>query len=174
MPSKPLSGAFAGRLFAAMAAMDADVLAALGDLGLTDYRSRFSAVVRLVDANGPQTITELADAMHVTHSAASQTVTEMTRRRLVEPARGPTDARQRVVQLTAEARRLLPAINAEWTATARAIEQLGTELSAPLETIAAELTEALRRRSFRDRIADAAAELPRGKYRTALRGKRRA
>lgn len=173
MPEDPLTGAFGSRLSAAMAAMDADVLAALVDLGLADYRPKFSVVIRVIDADGPSTISEIAGRIHVTHSAASQTVTEMTRRGLVELAPGPSDARQRVVRLTAQARALLPAINAEWTSTARAIDTLGKEMSASLEQITRELTAALQRRSFRERIADAAAELPRTKHRTALIGRRR-
>ena len=139
--------------------MDADVLAALVDLGLSDYRTKFSVVLRVLDADGPSTIGEIAARIHVTHSAASQTVAGLAGRGLVELAPGPYDARQRVVRLTGGSRALLPAIDAEWTATARAIETLDDELSVPLEQITVELTEALRRRPFRERIADAA-ELP--------------
>jgi len=41
----------------------------------------------------------------------------------------------------------------EWAATTAAVRELSTELSAPLDTIAHELAEALQHRSFRDRIA---------------------
>ena len=159
---------------AALAAMDADVLAALTDLGLSDYRPRVSAVLRLLDADGPRTIGEIAEQIHVTHSAASQTVTEMARRRLVELAPGSADARRHVVRLTSKARALLPAVDAEWNATARAVDALGEELSASLEQITIELRAALRRRPFRQRIADAAGELPRNKFQAALMGQERA
>lgn len=130
-------------------------------------------MLRVIDADGPRTISEIADRIHVTHSAASQTVIELVRRGLVGQTPGPDDARQRVVRLTDAGRELLPAIDAEWAATARAIEMLGAEMSVSLEQITSELTEALRRRSFRERIADAAAELPRTKYRRALVGRQR-
>lgn len=132
--------------------MAADVAQTLGDLGLTDYRPRFSAVIRVVAADGPSTIRHVAQRMNTTHSAGSQTVSEMATRGLVE-LRAGTDARQRVVHLTRKAQRLRPVLDAEWTATTAALRELGTELSTPLDTIARELAEALQRRTFRNRIA---------------------
>jgi DNA-binding MarR family transcriptional regulator len=76
----------------------------------------------------------------------------MASRGLVE-LRSGSDARQRVVHLTRKAQRLRPVLDAEWTATTTAVRELSAELSAPLETIARELAEALQRRAFRDRIA---------------------
>lgn len=147
------------QLRALLEGMDADIGLALADLGLVDYRTRFSAVIRRVDADGPCPIRELADAMGVTHSAASQTVAEMERRGLLELTPG-SDARHRLVRLTRRARRLLPAIDAEWDATELASAALEAELPYPLSRLVDELAAALEHRRFRDRIADAAAELP--------------
>jgi hypothetical protein len=55
--------------------------------------------------------------------------------------------------------------------------ELDTELSVPLRTLAAELSAALARRSFRQRIADGADSLPDedvGPYRSALANERAA
>lgn len=147
--------------------VDADVALALADLGLADYRTRYSAVVRLLAANGPSAIRDIADALNVSHSAASQTVAEMERRGLLE-LRAGSDARQRLVRLTAKTRRLLPAINAEWDATEAASAALDAELPYPLSTLIDDLAAALQRRRFRSRIADAAAALPDSPYRTKL------
>jgi DNA-binding MarR family transcriptional regulator len=152
MASDALEGAFFGTFRASFDAMSADVARTLTELGLTDYRPRYSAVIRLVAAEGPMTIRLISTRMATTHSASSQTVSEMAKRDLVT-LRAGADARERVVHLTAKARRLRPVIDAEWSATATAIRELGTELSAPLATIAAELAEALARRPFHDRIA---------------------
>lgn len=157
----------ATRLRVLLEAMDSDVGLALADLGLRDYRTRYSAVVRLIDREGPSSIRAIADALGVTHSAASQTVAEMERRGLLE-LRAGDDARQRVVRLSAKARRLLPAINAEWDATDRASAALDAELPYPLSTLIDDLAAALDRRRFRDRIADAAADLPASEHRTVL------
>jgi DNA-binding MarR family transcriptional regulator len=146
--------AVGSRLRAALDAMDAGMAEALTDLGLESFRPRFSGIVRVLAYSGPGSISDLAAATGVTHSAASQTVTELRQRGLVELQRG-TDGRQRIVALAPAARALLPAIETEWAATAAAIKSLDTELSVPLATFVAELTAALERRSFRTRIADA-------------------
>jgi DNA-binding MarR family transcriptional regulator len=155
------------RLRGLLDAMDADVALALSDLGVRDYRTRYSGVVRYIDEHGPATIGKLADRLRVTHSAASQTVAEMERRGWVE-LRAGDDARQRLVRLTAKARRMLPAINAEWEATEAAAAALDAELPYSLSALIDELAAALERRRFRDRIADAAAELPSSEERETL------
>jgi DNA-binding MarR family transcriptional regulator len=155
------------RLRVLLEEMDADVGLALSDLGLRDYRTRYSVVVRLLAADGPSSIGHIATALGVTHSGASQTVAEMERRGLLELRPG-TDARQRLVRLTAKTKRLLPAINAEWDATDAASAALDAELPYSISTLIDDLAAALERRRFRVRIADAAADLPDSEYRTVL------
>lgn len=177
MTSETLDGALGTRLRAVLDAMDADVARTLVDLGLTDYRTRYSPVLRAIADGGPRSIRELATAIGVTHSAISQTVTEMARRGLVELVAG-ADARQRVVHATTKAKRLMPKIDAEWAATQVATSALDAELSAPLATIVAELTAALEARPFRQRIADAASTMarldPSHRRAIAAKGRRRA
>jgi DNA-binding MarR family transcriptional regulator len=139
-------------------AMDGDVARAGADVGLVDYRPRFSPFVRALVERGPMTIRELGNAVGVTHSAASQTVAQMARRELVTLAAG-ADARSRLVSLTGTARSLLPAIQAEWAATAAAATALDAELPYPLSDLVTAVHDALARRSFRERIGDAAATL---------------
>lgn len=147
--------------------MDHDVALALADLGLTDYRTRYSSVIRFLAASGPSTIRDIADARGYTHSAASQLVAEMERRGLLA-VRAGADARQRRVTLTAKAKRLLPAVDAEWEATDAASAALDAELPYPLSQLIDDLAEALDRRRFRHRIADAAAGLPDSAQRDVL------
>ncbi len=133
--------------------MDGDVATVLTDLGVTGYRPRFSPVVRALVALGPVPIRDLATAISVTHSAASQTVAQMSARGLVVLLPGE-DARQRVVHLTAKARALLPTIEAEWAATASAAAEMDAELPFPLAEIVPAIADALTRRSFRQRITE--------------------
>ena len=149
----PLPGVFGARLRALLETMDAAVVETLVELGLSDYRPRFSAVVRAVRADGPSSIGSIAARLAVTHSAASQTVTEMARRGLVRVEPG-ADARRRLVRLTALTESLLPSIDAEWDATVAALEEVNAELSTPLTVISAELAAALERKPFRQRIAE--------------------
>jgi DNA-binding MarR family transcriptional regulator len=146
----------AARVRAVLDRMDADVARTLADLGVTDYRTVFSAVVRSIAETGPVTIRDLAGALGITHSAASQRIAEMRKRGLVQLVAG-TDARERLVHLTDLARSLKPTLDAEWEATDAAFEALNAELTASLSQVLTEMEAALERRSFRDRIADAAA-----------------
>ena len=129
-----------------------------GSLGLADYRPRFSPVVRALVVLGPSPIRDLARAIGVTHSAASQTVAQMARSDLVRLEPG-ADARQRIVHLTDRARSLLPVIDAEWAATNAAAADLDAELPVPLGEIVAAVLRAIERRPMRERIRDAAEAL---------------
>jgi len=135
--------------------MDGDIATVLADLGTPGYRPRFSPVVRALVALGPVPIRDLARAISVTHSAASQTVAQMRSRGFVGIEPGE-DARQRVVHLTDRARALLPTIEAEWAATASAAAEMDAELPFPLAELVPAIAVALQRRSFRQRMTESA------------------
>lgn len=135
--------------------MDGDIATVLADLGLPDYKPRFSVYLRAVATLGPVPIRDLARATGVTHSAASQTVAELSRQGLVDLRPG-TDGRQRIVHLTGRARAILPTIEAEWDATASAADELDAELPFPLRDLVPAIAAALDRRAFRDRILTSA------------------
>ncbi len=159
MPDTPVGVPLGLRVRAVLDRMDADVAKVLADLGITDYRPNFSAVIRYVLENGAVTIRDIARGTGVTHSAMSQRVAEMRRRGLVELVPG-SDGRERIVHLSDTALALQPALDAEWDVTAAAFDALNTELTASLSQVVDEMNAALERRSFRDRIADAAATMP--------------
>ncbi|MGW0807221.1 MarR family winged helix-turn-helix transcriptional regulator [Nonomuraea sp. NPDC002799] len=132
--------------------MDGDLAAVHAEFGLPpDYRPRFSPVVRALVERGPMAIRDLAGAIGVTHSAASQTVIQMRRCDLVALEKG-ADARHRIVHLTPRARTVLPAIEAEWAATEQAVRELDAELPVPLAEVLRATLDALERRPFRERI----------------------
>ncbi|MFI9596552.1 MarR family winged helix-turn-helix transcriptional regulator [Nonomuraea sp. NPDC052265] len=122
------------------------------DLGLPDYRPRYSPVVRALVETGPMTIRDLATAIGVTHSAASQTVTQMRRAGFLDLHPGPADARQRIVHLTGRCRDALPLIEAEWQATTLAIATLDAELPIPLADLLTSALQALEDHPFRTRL----------------------
>ena len=148
-----MDGAIGTQLRHVLELLDGDVAKVYQDLGVPEYRPRFSPIVRTLVAAGPLSIRDLATAVGVTHSAASQTVAQLAKAGFVTLRPG-ADARQRIVQLTDKTRELLPAIEAEWQATTAAMSELDAELSAPLGQILAELVAAVNRKSFRNRIAD--------------------
>ncbi|WP_285744844.1 MarR family transcriptional regulator [Lentzea sp. NBRC 105346] len=121
------------------------------ELGLTDLRPRYVPVVRALRSSSGLSIRDLATALGVTHSAASQTVNQMAKDGLVELRPG-SDARQRIAQLTPRALALIPIMDAEWAATEAARAEFDAELAYPLSQLVAEAIELLERRPFRDRI----------------------
>ncbi len=138
--------------------LDGDVAAVYRDLGLEGFRPRFTPFLRVLAASGPASIRELARAVGVTHSAASQTIAQMTRQGLVVLTPGE-DARQRIARLAPAAERILPVLEAEWAATTTAARTLDEELSYPLSRLVDEALDAVQRRPMRQRIADAAPDL---------------
>jgi DNA-binding MarR family transcriptional regulator len=155
---EPLVLGLGTRLRHVLELLDGDVASVYADLGLADYRPRFSPVVRALVVLGPSPIRDIARAIGVTHSAASQTVAQMTRSGLVRLEPGD-DARQRIVHLTDRAASLLPVIDAEWAATSAAAADLDAELPVPLGEMLAAVLRAIERRPMRERIADAARAL---------------
>jgi DNA-binding MarR family transcriptional regulator len=138
--------------------LDGDVAKVYADLGVPDYRPRYSPVVRALTELGPLSIRDLAGAVGVTHSAASQTAAQMARHGLLTLEAG-TDARQRIARLTDRARALLPLIEAEWAATSAAAAELEAELPAALTDVLIQAERAALARPVRTRIADAARAL---------------
>lgn len=131
-------------------AMDAELVALYRDRDLA-VRPRLTKPVIKLAHGGPMTIRALADALGVTHSAASQTVSVLRADGLVETSAGP-DARTRIVTLTEEGRALVPLLEAEWRATERALAELDAEVPYSLVAAVADLRAALARRPFRDRV----------------------
>ncbi len=149
--------------------LDSDVAGVYAELGLDEYRPRFSPFVRALVAEGPRAIRDLARTVGVTHSAASQTIAQMSRCGLVTLEAGD-DARERIVHLTPKARALLPLVDAEWAATSAAAAALDAELPFPLSELLLAAVQALERRPFRRRIAAAARAQGAGSPLAALAG----
>ncbi|HTH47911.1 MAG TPA: helix-turn-helix domain-containing protein [Candidatus Limnocylindria bacterium] len=137
--------------------LDSAVAETYADSGL-DYRPRFTPVFRALLTLGPASIQAISRHARITHSAVSQTVSEMAKRGWVQVTKGP-DARQHIVALTAQADGATALLRRHWTATNAAAQALDRELSAPLSDLLRETIAVLERRPFRDRIKCAAAEL---------------
>lgn len=140
-------------------AMDGDIARLYGERGVAGIRPRFAMPLIRLGRRGAMTIGELADALDVTHSAMSQTVTALRRGGLVRSAPG-VDARTREVALTGRARAVVPFLEAEWRATEQAVAELEAETPYPLSQVVRDLEAALLRRSFHARIAGILAGTP--------------
>lgn len=144
-----------------LSAMDADISRLYTERGVRGVRPRFSMALIRLHHRGSMTVKELAEQIEVTHSAMSQTVTGMRREGLVDSSTGP-DARTRTVALTEQGRALVPFLEDEWRATERAWVELEAELPYALTRVVEDMTAALRRRSFLDRISHQLDQVPTG------------
>lgn len=140
-------------LFQALREMDAAIVEVYRERGQGQVRSRFALPLVRLSRSGPQTITALAEQADLTHSAMSQTVSQMRAAGLVE-SRAGADGRTREVLLTEAGQALVPLAEAEWRATEAAIAELEDELPYPLSQVAQDVATALARRPFTERLAD--------------------
>lgn len=138
--------------------LDRDVEAAYTASSI-HWRPRYTPILRALLRTGPASIRQLSQEIGITHSAVSQTVSQMATDGWVELRPGK-DARERIVEPTPALADVVPALERQWAATNAAAARLDAELSAPLSRIAAEAIDALTRQPFRDRIAEAGRQTP--------------
>lgn len=133
--------------------LDGAVEQAYRDDGL-DFRPRFTPIVRALVADGPQTIRALSATLGVSHSAVSQTITQMAARELVTVATG-RDARQRIVTLSDAGTALLPRLRRHWAATTAATAALDAAGDGALIAAINRANAALEARPFAEWLEEA-------------------
>jgi DNA-binding MarR family transcriptional regulator len=134
--------------------LDGAVAEVYAESGL-DYSPRYTPVVRALVELGPAPIRAISVRAGITHSAVSQTVAQMARRRLVTLKAGG-DKRERIVSLSAKAKAMLPDLQRHWAATNAAAQAFEAELTRPLSDVLREAIAALEQRPFAGRIDQAA------------------
>jgi DNA-binding MarR family transcriptional regulator len=140
-------------------AMDADIARIYAEAQVAGLKPSFVMELIRLHRHGPMTITELAESVQRTHSGTSQKVAAMRAAGLIRTTSG-ADARTKKVALTAKARRITGRLAAEWRATEAALADLEAEIPYPLSRAVTDIEEALRRKSFHDRIAEKLADDP--------------
>jgi DNA-binding MarR family transcriptional regulator len=135
------------------AAMDDDIARIYTEAQIDGLKPSFVLELIRLHSRGPMTITELAESVQRTHSAMSQKVAAMRAAGWVRTTAGP-DARTKRVTLTAKARRIVVRLAAEWRATEAAVAEIEAEIPYPLSRVVTDIEEALRHKSFHDRIAE--------------------
>jgi DNA-binding MarR family transcriptional regulator len=148
-----------GPLWDLQAAMDADIARVYADAHIDGLKPTWVMELIRLHLRGPMTITELAASVRHTHSAMSQKVAAMRAAGWVRTATG-SDARTKKVALTAKARRVVGRLAAEWRATEATVADLEAEIPYPMTRVVRDVEEALRRKSFHDRIAEKLAADP--------------
>lgn len=132
--------------------MDADIARIYTEAQVQGLKPSWVMELLRLHAQGPMTIAELARSVERTHSAMSQKVAAMRTAGWVRTSAG-RDARSKKVTLTAKASRIVGRLAAEWRATEAAIAEIEEEIPYPLSQAVTDIEEALRRKSFHDRIA---------------------
>lgn len=132
--------------------LDGDVEQAYRSAGL-DYRPRFTPVMRHLDEAGGSSIRSIANSAGITHSAASQTVSEMVKKGLVVAEIGQ-DGRERIIELTARGAALLPLLKVFWSATNSAANELSEEVGTSLPEVLSKAIAALEKHPFHERIGN--------------------
>jgi len=119
-----------------------------------DYRPRYTPIVRALLHLGPSSIRTISNHARISHSAASQTVSEMVKYGWAQTGKG-SDARQHIVALTPKAEEAMPTLMRHWAATELAVSDLDQELPYPLSNLLREAIDALERSPFLQRIEHA-------------------
>lgn len=118
-------------------------------------RPRYTPVLRALNEREPSTLGQIAQAAKISQPLATQTVARMIEDGLISSTPGPGDGRQRMIRFTDKGRDLIPKLQACWSATRLAADTLDAELAQPLSAQLANAIEALERKPFAQRIAEA-------------------
>lgn len=146
-------------VFRVLSGIDDEIARVYAENGIPDLKPTWAMEIIRLYVRGPMTIAELARSVERTHSAMSQKVAAMRAAGWLETSPGP-DARSKKVTLTPKAERIAAKLAAEWRATEASITELEAEIPYPLTRVADDISAALARKSFHDRITEKLAQDP--------------
>lgn len=146
-------------VFRVLSGIDDEIARVYAENGIPDLKPTWAMEIIRLHVRGPMTIAELARSVERTHSAMSQKVAAMRAAGWLETSPGP-DARSKKVTLTPKAERIAAKLAAEWRATEASITELEAEIPYPLTRVADDISAALARKSFHDRITEKLAQDP--------------
>ena len=146
-------------VFRVLSGIDDEIARVYAENGIPDLKPTWAMEIIRLHVRGPMTIAELARSVERTHSALSQKVAAMRAAGWLETSPGP-DARSKKVTLTPKAERIAAKLAAEWRATEASITELEAEIPYPLTRVADDISAALARKSFHDRITEKLAQDP--------------
>lgn len=120
-----------------------------------NYRPRYTPVFRALIELGTCTINDIATYAGITQPAATQTIKLMQQDNLIEVNKGNEDSRQRLISISSYGQSILPLIKICWASTNSAASSLDEDLGYSLSHVLSEVIEALSKKSFEERIAEA-------------------
>lgn len=134
--------------------LDGAVQNAYAEAGL-DYRPRYTPVMRALAGGKPCTVSQIAESAGISQPAATQTVTLMLKEGWLLAQSNPADARQKLLNLSEQGKRMLPQLQACWRATKAAADSLDADLPYPLSDTLSHAIAALEKHPFGERIRNA-------------------
>lgn len=105
----------------------------------------------LLQKQEEMTVTEIAEALHLSHPAIVKLTKKMKKKGYLESSQDPEDSRKNQLRLSAKAKRELPELERLWQAGNRAIEELlnnSSELLKNLEVVEKNMS----RSDFKERM----------------------
>lgn len=133
------------------------------------FRARWASTYLLLEEAGPLGITEIADALRLTHPAVIAITDEMRDAGIVSSSRDRTDARRRAVALTAKGRSYSKSLHQLWSAMGQAQRRLFSDAGCDIVAVLDAVDDRLAQRPLGDEILQRARTTTvRGKTRAAL------
>jgi DNA-binding MarR family transcriptional regulator/N-acetylglutamate synthase-like GNAT family acetyltransferase len=118
----------------------------------TEFEARWFAFMYALTQESPQTVTELARTLGLSHPAINQIASQLLRRGLIRQSRDRRDERKRLLHLSAGGRRLCQRLEPVWREIRLANAELLTETGVDLLDDLARIESALQRRSMAERV----------------------
>lgn len=130
-----------------------------------DFDASWFPVFYLLSKNDSLSIKELSEQTEVSHPAASQLITNLKNRKLVETKVCEDDGRRQLVQFTAMGRNLLQQILPVWDAITNSMQELSETDAAIAEVLPAitALENKFRDYNLADKVSNKLKVIPNGK-----------
>jgi DNA-binding MarR family transcriptional regulator/N-acetylglutamate synthase-like GNAT family acetyltransferase len=143
--------AFASRLRRLSERLHRDGSRIYEKLGI-DFQARWFPLLYLLAGHSPLAVTEIADALRLTHPAVIQTASAMSEAGLIESSKDEEDERRRLLQLTAKGRSTADSLKPIWdvieATTRELLDHAGPRFLEQLTNLETELDS----RSMYDRV----------------------
>jgi len=130
-----------------------DVAFIYEDLGVP-MEPRWFPLLHLLSRRSPLSITEIADALHQTHSAVHQTARPMESEGLLLSRRDRQDERRRVLRLSRKGQRLVGRLEPVWKVIHSCAEELTDESGVDLLEALRRIEQSLDSRAYYERLSE--------------------
>ncbi len=132
-----------------------DISAVYAELDV-DFESRWFPVLMMLSRQEAMGVTEIAEAVGLTHPAVHQIAASMSKAGLVDSSKDATDQRRRLLRLTGEGRALVHELQPTWQAIAQATHELLDEIGGDFLPTVSALEDRLARASMYTRVVERA------------------